>query len=77
MSQYDTRKKLAELAVRFRAIPDQMEVRKPVGDPRNPDNAGDLTGMGQLSEIYDVLDDDGNALFSLGTTGMTDTVVVE
>ena len=51
--------------------------QSPVGSPAAPDNAAMMTAQGQIAEIYDVLDADGNPLFILGVTGMADGVGVE
>ena len=74
---YDITNMLNEAKRRLQSIKPRPAVGAPVRSILAPDNAAMMFGAGQMSEIYDVLNDDGTEKFILGVNAMDDTTLVE
>lgn len=76
-TDYQARARLAALRNQQFAGRGRISGIPPVGSPVSPENAGMLTARGPIAEVYDVIDADGNPVFILGTTGLTDGTTIE
>ena len=74
---YDITNMLNEAKRRLQAMKPKAAVGVPIRSILAPDNAAMMFGAGQMSEIYDVLNDDGTEKFILGVNTLNANTYVE